>query len=70
MKNLTTFQEGEEIDENDNISNDLKKRFIQTCSKEKENQIIILDNQFDIDDTGINHINLTKKVNEGRYGFM
>ncbi|MDD1505928.1 hypothetical protein PVA17_24765, partial [Lysinibacillus sp. CNPSo 3705] len=67
---LTTYQEGEEIDENDNIPNDLKKRFIQTFSKEKENQIIILDNQFDIDDSGINHINFTKKVNEGRYGFM
>ncbi|WP_175401844.1 hypothetical protein [Lysinibacillus xylanilyticus] len=67
---LTTYQEGEELDEKDKIPNDLKKRFIQTFSKERENQIIILDNQFDMDTNGINYIKFTKKADEGRYGFL
>lgn len=69
---LTTYQEGDEINEEDIIPDDLKQRFIRTFSEEREDQIIVLDNQFKLDTTinKFNCIKFTKKHDEGRYGFM
>ncbi|WP_305928047.1 AAA family ATPase [Bacillus mycoides] len=67
---LTTFQEAEEVDPVDDIPKELKGRFINTFSKEKDSQIIILENKFPLKTKEINFIEFTKDENIGRYGFM
>lgn len=69
---LTTYQEGDEMNKDENIPDDLKQRFIQIFSKEKESQIIILDNQFDIvsKTKNFHYIEFSKNYSEGRYGFI
>ncbi|MED1951479.1 ATP-binding protein [Brevibacillus centrosporus] len=69
---LTTYQEAGELTDAEKIPEELKERFIETFSKVKESQIIILENKFsmNINNDSINFIEFTKDKHNGRYGFM
>lgn len=67
---LTTYQEKENELPEEKIPEDLKERFINTLSSEKNLQIIIFENKFSIPTTDINCIEFTRDRKRGRYGFM
>lgn len=67
---LTTYQEKENELPEEKVPEDLKERFINTLSNEKNLQIIIFENKFQIPTIDINCIEFTRDRNRGRYGFM